>query len=173
MGSLKIYVYGSPILRQRIKEVEEIPKDFKKYLDDMFGLLHNNNGIGLSANQVGKDMRFFITDLTSYDKNLGKEIFINPVILGSSGESTYEEGCLSVPDIRQDVTRPEKVVLQWENLDRQVFKEEFNGMMARVIQHELDHLNGIFFVDRISPLRRSFLSSKLKRIAETAEVDNK
>lgn len=173
MGALKIYIYGSPILRRRIKEVEDLPKDFKKYLDDMFGTLYDNNGIGLSANQVGKDMRFFITDLSSHDKNLGKAIFINPVILESSGESTYEEGCLSVPDIWQEVTRPEKIALQWENLDRQVFKEEFDGIMARVIQHELDHLNGMFFIDRISPLRRSFLSPKLKRIAETAETDDK
>lgn len=168
MSILKVYLYGSPILSKKVEKIEDLPKNFVNYMDDMFETMLIEEGIGLSANQVGKDMRFFITNLSSYDKNLGKGIFINPLIIDSSGESTLEEGCLSIPDIRQQVTRPERITLQWENLERKIFKEEFTGLMARVIQHELDHLNGLYFVDRITPFRRTFISSKLKRIAASA-----
>jgi len=171
MSILKVYLYGSPILSKKVDKIEDLPKNFVNYMDDMFETMLIEEGIGLSANQVGKDMRFFITNLSSYDKNLGKGIFINPLIIDSSGESTLEEGCLSIPDIRQQVTRPESITLQWENLERKIFKEEFTGLMARVIQHELDHLNGLYFVDRITPFRRTFISSKLKKIKISALKD--
>ncbi|MBL7137071.1 MAG: peptide deformylase [Candidatus Marinimicrobia bacterium] len=169
MSILKIYLYGSPILSKKVEKVEDLPKSFDKYMDDMFETMLIEDGIGLSANQVGKDIRFFITDFSSHDKNLTKGVFINPVIIESDGKSTLEEGCLSIPDIRQQVTRSETITLQWENVEREVFREEFSGLMARVIQHEMDHLNGIFFVDRITQLKRSFISSKLKRIAASSE----
>ena len=113
-----------------------------------------------------------IADFSLYEKSYGKGIFINPVIVDSHGENIREEGCLSIPGIRENITRSEIVTLQYETLSGEQKKEEFSGNIARVIQHEADHLSGILTIDRISPLKRSFLSSKLKKIAAIARREN-
>lgn len=169
MSLLKIYPYGSPILRKKTEKVGKLPPDFGKLLDDMYDTMYNGEGIGLSANQVGLDMSFFIVDFSLHDEKMGKMVFINPVILESAGESVMEEGCLSIPDIHEEAPRADKIKVQYEDTGRIVHIEEFTGYYARVIQHETDHLNGIYFVDRISRLKHSFIASKLKRIAAVAK----
>ena len=171
MALLKIYLYGSPVLSRKVKAVDVLPQKFNGFLEDMFETMYDDDGIGLSANQVGLDMKFFIVDVSHHYKDRGREVYINPEILESEGESTVEEGCLSIPGVREKITRAEKIKLRYENLDREVKEEEFTGLYARVIQHEVDHLNGRYIVDRITPLKRSFVSSKLKKIAAIAKRD--
>ncbi|MCK4640199.1 MAG: peptide deformylase [Candidatus Marinimicrobia bacterium] len=165
MELLDIYVYGSPLLKRKTCKVGQLPDNFPQFLERMYATMYDDDGIGLSANQVGVDFRFFIVDFSLHDKNMGKEVFINPEILQREGMDVLEEGCLSVPGIREKVTREWKIKVSYENVQREVIEKEFEGYLARVIQHEIDHLNGILFIDRISPLKRSFIESKLKNIA--------
>lgn len=167
MDSLEIYLYGSPLLKRNTRRVGELPRAFPQFLERMYTTMYGDDGIGLSANQVGLDQRFFIADFSLHDKTtLSREIFINPEILEKRGSDILEEGCLSIPGIREMVTRAYEIKVRYENLDREIMEREFMGFPARVVQHEVDHLNGILFVERISPLKRSFIQSKLKRIAE-------
>ncbi len=168
MALMKIYLYGSPILSRPTQPVTELPADFSRILNDMYESMYDDDGIGLSANQAGIDQSFFVADFSLHDEKQTKKVFINPEILESSGECVLEEGCLSIPEIHEEVTRAERIKLRYEDLDRNVIEEEFSDFPARVIQHEIDHLHGVFFVDRISALRKSFLASKLKKIAEDA-----
>jgi len=165
MKLLDIYVYGSPLLKRKTRKVGQLPDNFPRFLERMYAAMYDDDGIGLSANQVGVDLHFFIVDFSLHDKNMEKEVFINPEILQREGVDVLEEGCLSVPGIREKVTREWKIKVRYENIQREVIEKEFEGYLARVIQHELDHLNGILFIDKISLLKRSFIESKLKKIA--------
>lgn len=165
MKLLDIYVYGSPLLKRKTRKVAQLPDNFPQFLERMYATMYDDDGIGLSANQVGVDSHFFIVDFSLHDKNMRKEVFINPVIIQREGVDILEEGCLSVPEIRETVTREWKIKVRYENVQREVIEKEFEGYLARVIQHEIDHLNGILFIDKISPLKRSFIASKLKQIA--------
>ncbi|MBU4443658.1 peptide deformylase [bacterium] len=170
MKLLDIYVYGSPLLKRKTRKVAQLPDNFPQFLERMYATMYDDDGIGLSANQVGVDLRFFIVDFSLHDKNMRKEVFINPVIIQREGEDVLEEGCLSVPEIRETVTREWKIKVRFENVQREVIEKEFEGYLARVIQHEIDHLNGVLFVERISPLKRSFIESKLEKIAEKGKT---
>ena len=165
MELLDIYVYGSPLLKRKTRKVAQLPDNFPRFLERMYTTMYDDDGIGLSANQVGVDLRFFIVDFSLHDKNMGKEVFINPEIIQREGVDVLEEGCLSVPEIREKVTREWEIKVRYENVQQKVIEKEFEGYLARVIQHELDHLNGILFIDKISPLKRSFIESNLKKIA--------
>jgi len=165
---MKIYLYGSPILEKKVKDIDKIPDGFDKIIKEMFETMYENIGIGLSANQVGLDMSFFITDISVHEPEYKRMVFINPQIVYSEGESEIEEGCLSIPGIRSNVIRPETVIVRYKTPEGEEKEERISGLMARVIQHEIDHLNGIYFVDRISPLKKSFLASRLKRLKEKA-----
>ena len=168
MAVLPIYIYGSPILHKKLLPIDDLPQDFDRILSDMWETMYDDEGIGLSANQVGLDLRFFVADFSLREENLGREVIINPVIIKVEGEVSSEEGCLSLPNIREQIPRAEKIILRYENRERKVIEREFNDLVARVIQHETDHLDGLTMVDRISPLKRSFLRSKLKRLATAA-----
>ncbi len=168
--ALKIFKYGADILREKLPELKELPKDFDQLIEDMYDIMYENNGIGLSANQVGKVLNFCIVDFSLYDEKMKKMVFINPKILKLSDEKIIDtEGCLSIPDINEKVIRSKTITVQYETKGRETIEDEFVGYPARVIQHEIDHLNGVLFVDRVSPLKRSFIASKLKRIA----IENK
>ncbi|MCG2716111.1 MAG: peptide deformylase [Candidatus Marinimicrobia bacterium] len=170
MKLLDIYVYGSPLLKRKTRKVAQLPDNFPQFLERMYATMYDDDGIGLSANQVGVDSHFFIVDFSLHDKNMRKEVFINPVIIQREGVDILEEGCLSVPEIRETVTREWKIKVRYENVQREVIEKEFEGYLARVIQHEIDHLNGVLFVERISPLKRSFIESKLEKIAEKGKT---
>jgi len=170
MELLEIYLYGSPLLKRRTRKVEELPPNFADFVERMYLTMYKDDGVGLSANQVGVELCFFIADFSLHDKNLGREIFINPEILTREGAEILEEGCMSNPEIREKVPRALKIKVRYENLAGQLLEKEYEGFAARVIQHEIDHLNGIFFVEKISPLKRSFLKSALKKIAEKGKT---
>jgi peptide deformylase len=163
---LKIYKYGSPILRNQCKIVNSISSDIKQLADDMINTMYENDGIGLSANQVGFDLSLSIIGKHALESE-NDLIIINPKIIEYSDEKTIEEeGCLSIPDIREKVIRSKDIVLEYQDLNLKTITRTFVDLPARVIQHETDHLNGVFFTDRLSFVKKKLLNKKLNRIAK-------
>jgi len=167
-----IVVYGSPILRQIAKEITADYPNLKSLLSDMFDTMYKSDGMGLAAPQIGKSVRIFVVDATSLadeDPALKdfKKAFINPK-LELLGEETLvmNEGCLSLPKIREDVERRNRLRITYYDENWNFFDEEYEGLKARVIQHEYDHLDGVLFIDKINVLRRKLLKGKLNDITK-------
>jgi len=163
MALRRIVAYGTPVLRQRTKEVANADGELQQLIDDMVETMYAAPGVGLAANQVGSPHRLFVAN-PSDDRDPSKLlVVINPEVVESDGELTNEEGCLSIPDYREEVRRARRVLLR--GLDRQGKPIEVEGrdLLARIFQHEMDHLNGLFFVDRLSPAKRDILTRKLKK----------
>ena len=171
-----IIVYGNPILRKRAKEIEKDGLDIKPFVRDMFDTMYAAHGIGLAAPQIGKSIRLFVVDGTTLDDEEEdmtdfKKTFINPVIVKEEGEEwEFEEGCLSIPNIRENVVRQEKVKIRYVDEEWNPKEEEYDGVKARIIQHEYDHLDGKMFIDYLSPLKKRLLKGKLTDISK-GEVD--
>tara|TARA_B100001250_G_C19785426_1_gene783911 strand:+ start:1041 stop:1595 length:555 start_codon:yes stop_codon:yes gene_type:complete len=167
---LPIYIYGHPILRKQCKSIDKSYLGLDKLINDMFETMHNAYGIGISAPQVGLDVSIFVIDLSIYheeDPSVPdiKKAFINPEIIEESGNvETHNEGCLSIPGVRQDVDRKSKIRIRYSDMEFQQKTEEIDGLYARVFQHEYDHLNGILFVDHLSPLKKNIVNRKLVKI---------
>ena len=167
-----IVIYGSPLLRKVSSEIDLKDPSLKKFIDDMFETMYVSDGVGLAAPQVGKSLRLFVIDGTEMSKDdptlLGfKRAFINPKIIERIGDKcTWAEGCLSLPTIREDVERLDKIRIQYYDENLSFHDEIYEGMKARIIQHEYDHLEGILFVDHLSPLRKKMLKGKLNDIAK-------
>lgn len=176
---LPIIGYGDPVLR---KKGEDIPKgmpNLQQIISDMYETMYNAYGVGLAAPQVGLALRLFIVDTTPFsdDEDLSKEeqeqlngfkrTFINPVMLKEEGEEWgFNEGCLSIPEVREDVYRHERITIEYMDEDFNKKTEVFDGLIARVIQHEYDHIEGILFTDRISSLKKRLIAKKLQNIME-------
>ncbi len=158
MALLKLHLLGSPVLRQRSDEVPEITDEIREFIADMFATMDAAKGVGLAANQVGVDRRVAVVDAD------GTRIaLVNPRIVESEGKATQEEGCLSIPDIFADVTRPAAVTLEALDAEGQPYRLEATGLLARAIQHEIDHLDGILFLDHLGPMKRRMLLSRWKK----------
>lgn len=155
----KIRYIGDPILRKKTTPINTFDEKTGRLVRDMIDIMHREDGIGLAGPQVGIDKRILVVDISPIDENAEPTAFINPEILESQGSCVEEEGCLSIPGIREEVTRPEAIKLTYQNELGETFTEEYDGWMARVLQHEIDHLNGILFVDHISPIKRRMLIS--------------
>ena len=167
MSVLEVVHYGDPILRKKCNSV----KDFSKLvslLNDMFDTMYEENGIGLAANQVGFDMNLFIIDISGLEKDEKTRVFINGEIINSEGESWFEEGCLSIPEIRLNVKRPDIIKFKYQDEKGQAHEEDFDGLLARAIQHEVDHLNGVFIVDRVSKSAKMSVAKELKDIEKNS-----
>jgi len=176
---LPIVAYGDPVLR---KETEEIMQDYPnldKVLENMFETMYEARGIGLAAPQVNLPIRLFIVDATPFedDEDLTEEeqkfvstfkkVFINARIIEESGDEwAFNEGCLSIPDVREDVFRQPNIVMEYEDENFKKHKESFSGIVARIIQHEYDHIEGILFTDKLSPLKKRLIKSKLANISK-------
>jgi len=166
-----VTVYGDPLLRKKANNIEN-NDETKEIIQNMWETMYHSDGVGLAAPQVGKSIRIFIVDATSgadEEPELKdfKKVFINPEIIEISGEEwLMNEGCLSLPEIREDVSRPDRVRIKYldENFDER--EEEFTGYAGRIIQHEYDHLEGTLFIDYLSPLRKRLLKGKLTAIAK-------
>jgi len=180
MSVLPIVTYDDDVLRQKAKPIKQNSSELQQLIDDMFETMYNSDGVGLAAPQVGELLRVFIADADPMaDKDqeekpkYGPVTMINPDIIFKSDETiSLDEGCLSIPGINAPVTRPEKIVVSY--LDRDFKKQELEveGWLARVIQHERDHLDGILFLDHLSIFKRKMLGSKLNDIAEgKKEID--
>ena len=163
---LQLRYYGDPVLRKRAEPVQKITEAEIKLAEEMLITLYaTGNGIGLAATQVGILKQFLIVDLSENEDDGIEPLFLfNPEILSAEGESVAEEGCLSIPDLRADVRRPEKIVVKVMNLRSKDVEFEADGLLARVLQHEIDHLNGTLFIDRISGLKRQLLRGELKKL---------
>jgi peptide deformylase len=160
-----IVTYGDPVLREKTHPVEDINQDVKDLVADMIATLKQAEGLGLAAPQVGESKRIFITDLSALDLSEKMRVYINPEILETSGEIVLEEGCLSFPGIYQNISRPEKIKIRAMGIDGRQFELEISGMLARVVLHENDHLEGKLFIDYLSPISRTLLKGKLKKLA--------
>jgi len=176
-----IVAYGDPILRKPTRFIEKDELDLKKLSEDMFETMYSASGVGLAAPQIGMNIRMFVVDGTPFsekdeddeddepDLSLVdfKKVFINPEILEEDGkEWAFEEGCLSIPGIRGDVYRPERVKITYRDIDWNEYTEEYTGMAARIIQHEYDHLLGKLFVDYLSTLKKQVIKKKLADITK-------
>ena len=162
MSALNVLIYPDERLRTVCQPVAEINDEIRKLVDDMFETMYKEEGIGLAAPQVNIQQRIITIDLDSENSN--QIVLINPEILESSGETGIEEGCLSIPGFRGLVPRKEKVTVKALNLNGNEFTLEADGLLAICIQHEIDHLNGVLFVDYLSPLKRNRIKEKLIKL---------
>ena len=161
-----------PRLQAVSTDVEKVDEDIRKLIDDMADSMYEADGIGLAAVQIGVPKRVIVIDLDQKDGKKDWRVFINPKILWASDEmAVYEEGCLSVPEIYDDVERPARIKAEYLDLDGKRVEIEADGMLATCLQHEMDHLNGVLFIDHLSRLKRSMAIKKLtkaKKLKETA-----
>ena len=169
MSVLEVVNYGNPILRKRCKQVTDFSR-LSDFIDDMFDTMYEEEGIGLAANQVGVDLNLFIMDISHTDDNEYPRIFINGEITSSQGESIFSEGCLSIPEVALEVTRPEVISFKYQDINEKWHEEEFDGLLARAIQHEIDHLNGVLIIDLVSEMQRLKVNKEVKRIKNDSIV---
>ena len=163
MAVREIVKFGHPVLSSRAEEIGEIDDEIRDLALDMVETMHKSPGIGLAAPQVNRSLRLITVDLSIGEKPEELIVLVNPEIVESSGESESVEGCLSVPDIQDKVTRPSLVVVRGLDLEGRERVIEAKDLMARVFCHEIDHINGKLFVDRLSPLKKSLIRKKLKK----------
>lgn len=163
---LQLRYYGDPVLRKKAEPVAEITEAELQLAEEMLITMYaTGNGIGLAAPQVGVLKRFLIVDVGEFDDEEYEPVMLfNPEILDEEGEIVAEEGCLSIPNVTADVKRPEKVVVEGINVARERVRIEAEGLLARALQHEIDHLNGVLFIDKLSGLKRQLLAGKLRQI---------
>jgi peptide deformylase len=172
MALRDILILPDKRLRLVSEPVKKITSEIKTLVEDMFETMYAAPGIGLAAIQVGVPQRIVTMDIAKREDKTDPQVFINPVITWSSEEpSSYEEGCLSIPDIHEDVERPAKVRFTYLDLDGKEHEAEADGLFATCIQHEIDHLNGVLFIDHISRLKRDRIVKKFTKAAKRAEED--
>lgn len=164
LAEQEIVIYGDEVLRNMCEPVEKITPELTAFIGEMFKTLRRVKGIGLSAPQVGRNERFFILDLASASFDHDELVMINPEIVSTEGEQCGEEGCLSFPGLYLEITRPNKVVCRYFDLEGNENEVEAEGLFARAILHETDHLNGKLFIDMLEPAEREMISGKLKKI---------
>lgn len=177
---LPIVAYGDPLLKKPSEEISADFPDLKTLIANMYDTMYNAKGVGLAAPQIGLNIRLFIVDGAPFADEEGEEpdpkaagiesfkkVFINPIIEEESGERwLFQEGCLSIPKIRENVSRKSDVVITYYDENWNLHEESFNGYAARIIQHEYDHLEGILFTDLLNPLKRKLLNNRLKQISD-------
>ncbi len=187
---LPIYAYGDPVLRKVAKEIDKDYSELQSIIENMWETMYNSSGVGLAAPQVGLSIRLFLVDSEYVLKKMDekeddenefegetgvKRVFINAKIHGREGEKwVYNEGCLSIPKIREDIRRPDEIDIEYFDENFVHHREKIDGFTARVIQHEYDHIEGILFTDLLKPLKKRMLKSKLDKISKgEIEVDYK
>jgi len=166
MAILPIYTYGTSVLRKKAKLVDKIDDDVIKLVMDMFETMRKANGIGLAANQVGSLRRVIVIDLSDMEeyKESKPFVLINPEIRTQEGTWVMEEGCLSIPDVRDEVERVEHITVRFRDTNFEEVELETGGLLARVVLHEMDHLNGVLFLDHLAPKNRRTHDEDLKKI---------
>ena len=169
MASSEVKKYGSDVLREVAQPVEEITDGIRQIAEDMLKTMYSSDGVGLAAPQIGISKRIIVIDIDPYDPSYDPMVLINPEIVEREGQVDAEEGCLSVPEIRGGVKRSEKVTVKALNLDGERVQIEATDLLARALQHEIDHLNGVLFVDHLSRLKQQLIKKQLRKIKEEAE----
>ncbi len=176
---LPIVAYGDPVLRKKAKEIPQDYPKLKELIENMWETMYGAYGVGLAAPQVGLPIRLFMIDTSPFaeDEDLSdeekkeleglKKVFINPTILEETGDEwAFSEGCLSIPDIREDVFRKPDITIEYYDEDFQKHTQSYSGLAARVIQHEYDHIEGILFTDKLSSLKKRLIKGKLANISK-------
>ncbi len=170
---LPIYIYGQPVLRKVAEDITADEPNLSEFIQDMWDTLADSEGIGLAAPQVGRSVRVVVIDLDVISEDLPeykgfRKVFLNAHIIehDDAETSSSEEGCLSLPAIHEKVVRPTRIHVEWDDENFQHHDEWIDGYLARVMQHEFDHLEGKMFIDRISPLRKQLIKSKLKALLQ-------
>ncbi|WP_296637575.1 peptide deformylase [Polaribacter sp.] len=176
---LPIVAYGDPVLRKMGVEIDKDYPNLKELIANMKETMYNASGVGLAAPQIGKAIRLFVIDASPFaeDEDLDDEekatlkafnrVYINPKILDEEGEEwTFNEGCLSIPDVREEVTRKPRVTLEYQDEDFNTHSEVLDGLAARVFQHEYDHIEGVLFTDNVSSLKKRLIKRKLENISK-------
>ncbi len=169
---LPIVGYGDPVLKKKAGEIDSSYPGLKELIDNMWETMYNASGVGLAAPQIGKSIRLFVIDASPFEEEDNKlkdfkKVFINPVIIEERGQEWYfNEGCLSFPDLREDVARRPRIRIRYQDEEFKIFEQDYDGIAARIIQHEYDHIEGIVFVDRITPLKRRLIKNKLTSIVK-------
>lgn len=166
-----LIILPDPVLRQTSKPIETVDERVKRLADDMLETMYDAPGIGLAAIQVGEPLRMLVIDVAKEGEDKTPRIFLNPEILGHSEErNVYEEGCLSIPDYYAEVERPATVTVRYLGLDDKLHEETADGILATCLQHEIDHLNGVLFIDHISKLKKNMVVKKFTKIAKQAQA---
>lgn len=176
---LPVVAYGDPVLKKQAVTIDKDFKGLKDLIDNMYETMYAAYGVGLAAPQVGYSIRLFLVDTAPFsdDESLSdlereslkkfKKTFINPILKEETGESwTFSEGCLSIPGVREDVSRKSKITIQYQDENFNTHTASYNGLIARVIQHEYDHIDGILFTDKLSSFKKRLLKSKLSNISK-------
>ncbi|EFK55820.1 peptide deformylase [Sphingobacterium spiritivorum] len=172
---LPIVAYGDPVLRKKTIEIDEDYPEIKELIANMYDTMYAAHGVGLAAPQIGLPIRVFVIDASPFaedddeDKSLKdfKKVFINPIIVEETGEKWgFNEGCLSIPDINEEVFRPANVVINYLDENFEEHEIELSGLAARIVQHEYDHLEGKLFTDKLGPLKKAMLKGKLDAISK-------
>jgi peptide deformylase len=158
MSLRPLHLLGSPVLRQHSTEVPVVDDQVRRLVEDLYETMDAAKGVGLAANQIGVARRVAVVDADG-----DRFVMINPTIVDTEGRATAEEGCLSIPEIYGEVTRPDRVVIEALDLDGNPFRKDAAGLKARAIQHEIDHLDGILFLDHLSLIRRQMLLARWRR----------
>jgi len=169
---LPIVAYGDPVLKKVAQEIDPEYPELGELVDNMFDTMYNASGVGLAAPQVGLSIRLFILDATPFSEEHPEldgfvKVFINPIILEETGKKwPFNEGCLSIPGIREDVERKPKVLIEYYDENWDLKEETYEGIVARIIQHEYDHVEGVLFTDHLAPLKRRMLKGRLNDISK-------
>lgn len=176
---LPIVAYGHPVLRLETEEITPDYPNLSGFIENMFETMYQANGIGLAAPQVGASIRLFIVDATPFedDEDLTedernflstfKKVFINAKITKEEGDEwAFNEGCLSIPDVREDVFRQPEITITYQDENFKTHTDSYTGIVARIIQHEYDHIEGVLFTDKLSPLKKRLIKSKLNNISQ-------
>jgi peptide deformylase len=166
MAILKILQYPNPLLKKKCEKVDQIDNKIKSLIDNMVETMYDANGIGLAASQVGILQRVIVIDVSPMEPEKGLLVMINPEIISEEGDIEYEEGCLSLPEFREKVKRKEKVKVMGISPEGKEIITEADGILAIAFQHEIDHLNGILLLDRVSRLKREIYKNKLRKEKE-------
>jgi peptide deformylase len=171
MALREIITLPDPRLRQKSASVKAVDKDVRKLVEDMFETMYAAPGIGLAAIQVAVPLRVVTMDLAKEGEPKAPLVFINPEVVSSSDEkATYEEGCLSIPEYYEEVERPKAVKVKYFDLDGKEYEIEADGLLATCLQHEIDHTNGVLFIDHISKLKRDMVMKKFKKAAKRGDT---
>ncbi|MGD1980932.1 MAG: peptide deformylase [Flavobacteriaceae bacterium] len=178
---LPIVAYGAAVLKRKADEIDPSYPNLKELIENMWETMYSAHGVGLAAPQIGLSIRLFVIDASPFvdEEEMSKEevktlqsfkkVFINPIILEEQGAFwNFNEGCLSIPDVREDVSRKEQITLQYQDENFETHRITLEGLAARVVQHEYDHIEGVLFTDRISPLKRRLIKNRLASISKGA-----
>lgn len=165
-----IVLYGDPVLKKKASEVAEGDESVKEFVESMYETMYAAQGVGLAAPQVGESLRVFVVDTTPMEDEEEeglKQAFINPIMIEEIGEEwAFEEGCLSIPGVRADVNRKPQIKIEYFDVNWELHEETFDGMKARVIQHEYDHIEGKLFTDYLTPFKKRLIKGKLANISK-------